>query len=145
MNSKAPDTSETETTTAPEPEKTELTADEFAEAVSNTEGFTFKTEMNTEADDLALFPYEGLQACVLVVHDDANVASFFVFDTEENADKVIRDTKDENTTGYNAETGKNFEMLKEGPAVVERVGATVMNISTDNESMTKAILKATEY
>ncbi|MBQ9673154.1 MAG: hypothetical protein IJV39_00820 [Ruminococcus sp.] len=135
----------TEETTLAEPEKTELSAEDFISALGSSKEYEFKTELNSTVEDLALFPYTGLKYCVLVSLDDVSVASFFVFDNEENAQTVLDEAKSENTTGFDDTTGKNFESVKQGSVVIERVGTTVLNIAAEEEAVTQAILAATEY
>lgn len=132
-------------TTEELPSKDELTVEKYKEKLENVTDYIFVTEVNTEKSDLSLFPYTGLESCALTSVDGVDTATFLVFDSEENAQKIIDETKANNTSGFDEEIGKNFVKITQDYVVVEKVGATVLTISCEDEGITKSIISATGY
>ncbi|MGN1132695.1 MAG: hypothetical protein ACI4RL_07275 [Ruminococcus sp.] len=128
-----------------EPSKDELSAEDFEKRLNGVSDITFVTETKDDKKDLSMFPYEGLEACVMVSKDNVNIATFFVFDSDENAEKIIEDSKRSNSSDYKEETGKNFDKIQQGSVVIEQVGKTVVTITSEDETVTDTILDVTGY
>ncbi|MGN1127184.1 MAG: hypothetical protein ACI4RI_07060 [Ruminococcus sp.] len=128
-----------------EPSKDELSAEDFEKRLNGVSDITFVTETKDDKKDLSMFPYQGLEACVMVSKDNVNIATFFVFDSDENAKKIIEDSKRSNSSDYKEETGKNFDKIQQGSVVIEQVGKTVVTITSEDKTVTDTILEVTGY
>lgn len=132
-------------TTDSEPSKDELSAKDFEKRLNGVSSITFVTETKEDKNDLSMFPYEGLVSCVMVSKDDVNIATFFEFDSDENAKRIIEDSKRSNSSDYTEETGKNFDKIQQGSVVIEQVGKTVVTITSEDKTVTDTILDVTGY
>ena len=128
-----------------EPTKDELSAEDFEKKLNGVSDFSFVTETQDDEKELSMFPYEGLVSCVMVSKDDVNIATFFEFDSDENAKKIIEDSKRSNSSDYTEETGKNFDKIQQGSVVIEQVGKTVITITSEDKTVTDTILDVTGY
>lgn len=132
-------------TTDSEPSKDELSAKEFEKRLNGVSSITFVTETQDDEKELSMFPYEGLVSCVMVSKDDVSIATFFEFDSDENAKRIIEDSKRSNSSDYTEETGKNFDKIQQGSVVIEQVGKTVVTITSEDKTVTDTILDVTGY
>ena len=126
-----------------EKSKEEITIQDFKSSLESVNNFQFTVEI-TEGEALD-FAYEGLVSLAIVKYNSTVVASLDVYDSEENAQKVIDDIKASNTAGFQEETGKKFESLSTDTAFVERVGKTFLTINADDSKVIDEIRKATKY
>lgn len=132
-------------TTDSEPSKDELSAKDFEKKLNGVSNITFVTEIKEDKNNLSMFPYPGLVSCVMVSKDDVNIATFFEFDSDENAERIIEDSKRSNSSDYTEETGKNFDKIQQGSVVIEQVGKTVVTITSEDKTVTDTILDVTGY
>lgn len=132
-------------TTTTQPSKKSLSAEEFKKRIEGISSINFTTKVVTDADSLKMFPYVGLKAAVKANVDGSDIAIFYVFDTEENAKKVIEDARAMNYSGYEEEKGSNYDKLSQDASVVEQVDNTLITVSSDDQNVTDLILNALDY
>lgn len=132
-------------TSTTQPTKKSLSAEDFQKKIEGISSMNFTTKLITDADTLKIFPYEGLKAAVKANVDGSDIAIFYVFDTDENAKKVIEDARAMNYSEYDEEKGSNYDKLWHDASVVEQVDNTLITVSSDDQNVTDLILNAIKY
>lgn len=125
-----------------EKSKDEITVDDLKSRLESVVDYQFFVKTTS---DIKSSVYKGLNSTAIVKSDNIVIASLDVYDSEEDAMAVIADVKSANTTGYDTETGKNYESISSGKSFVERVGKTVLTVSADNSKLVDAIKEAIKY